>query len=909
MKWLIIFLVFTLFLFPTVAGQQDLKISWDYSGLDFREFAEKTESLSKIRFFYKDEWIKDLRMPEFTGDAMLTKVLDNLFAGKSLFYLITESGNVIITKDFSVKVMEQPDLNEKSYITPSENENGTDDRQVSENMYYVIGNPADKNKPGSVVLSGYITDKETKEPVAGASIFIQKLLKGTSSNENGFYSINLTRGSHSLHISFIGMKERQINIDLFGSGELNVEMKGAIIPINEAIVTADRNLVNQRFEVGLEKINITSFKLLPTSLGEADIFKSILLIPGVMSVGEGSTGFNVRGGSFDQNLILLYGAPVYNSSHLFGFFSAVNPDIIKDVALYKGGIPARFGGRIASVLDISSRDGNRVHFKGNAGISPITTHLTIEGPIIKDKCTFILGGRTTYSNWIFSRINDPLISQSKASFYDLNTRIAYDIDKNDKVDFSAYLSKDSFRFTSDTTYSYENSIFALKWRHFFNSNLFFSLSLNNSYYRYDISGSGHEQESFILSHSINSTGFKADFNLYRGRNEVNFGLDLSRYEVMPGSNLPAGDSSLIVPDIIEKEKALEPSIYFEDKFVLNDYLSLNAGIRISTFFALGPNSILIYDPSISKSLSTVSDTLTFRSNELYKSYGGPEFRLSLNYRLSNKTSIKINYNRTRQYLHLLSNTTAISPSDTWKLSDYYLRPQIGDQYALGFYQSLPKGIEASVEIYFKAIQNMLDYKAGSRLVMNKNIEQDLVNVKGKAYGIEFQIKRSEGKFNWSLGYTYARTFLKSVSQFQNEMINRGNWFPANFDRPNDLIATFNYIFSRRLSYSTSYTWSTGRPITCPVSSYYVNDIFLINYSDRNKYRVPYYSRLDISLRVSGNLKSRRIAHPYWTFSVYNLLGRQNVYSVYFTNEKNTINGYKLSVFGRVIPSVTFSFDF
>ncbi len=718
----------------------------------------------------------------------------------------------------------------------------------------------------------------------------------------------MPRGAWLLQFSFIGMKEKQININLYGNGEMNVEMNNMLIPLKETVVSAQKNIMLQRFETGVEKINITSFKLLPTSMGESDVIKSFLLMPGIQSVGEGSAGFNVRGGSSDQNLVLLYGAPVYNSSHFFGFFSAVNSDIIKDVTLYKGGIPVRYGGRISSVLDIGTTEGNRKEFTGNAGISPVTTHLSIEGPIKKDTCTFILAGRTTYSNWVFGLINNPILKESKASFYDVNGKITYDINQKNKIDLSAYLSHDAFRFYSDTVYSYGNTIFSLKWRHFFNSRFFSVFSLNNSNYKYEVSAQGSVNEGFTLSHRINSSGLKADFNWYQGRNEVNYGFDLTRYAVMPGSYLPNGDSSLVLARTIEKERALEGALYFEDKFILTDYLSVNAGLRFSSFFAIGPNTVLKYDPGSSKRNSTITDTTQY--NSIYKSYAGPEFRISLNLKTTPRSSFKLNYNRTRQYIHLLSNTTSISPTDTWKLCDYYLKPQVGDQYAAGFYQMLYRNsIEASAEIYFKTIKNMVDFKRGTNLIMAENIEQDLVNVRGKAYGIELMLRKTEGRVRWSVGYTYARTFIRSTGKFSDEIINRGEWFPANFDKPHDLAVTFNYLFSRRFSFSANYTYSTGRPITYPIASYHLDNMVLTHYSDRNKYRIPDYMRLDISLKISGNLKSRKIAHPHWIFSVYNLLGRQNVYSVYFRNENNHIQGYKLSVFGKAIPSLSFNFDF
>jgi hypothetical protein len=630
----------------------------------------------------------------------------------------------------------------------------------------------------------------------------------------------------------------------------------------------------------------------------------------VQTIGEGSVGFNVRGGSADQNLILLYGAPVYNSSHFFGFFSSVNSDIIKDVTLYKGGLPTRYGGRISSVLDIAAREGNRKELFGNAGISPVTTHILLEGPIKKDTGSFILTGRTTYSNWVLHLIDDKAIRRSSANFYDLNGKVSYDVNKTNKIDFSSYISHDGFRFNSDTLYTYNNRIFALMWRHFFNSRFFSEITLNNSDYNYKISSTSHPAEAFSMLHRINSTGFKADFNMYGGRHEVNYGIDLTRYAVNPGSFLPASDSSIVVSKLIPEEKAVEGSVYFENKIVLNNYVSLNAGIRLSSFMAFGEKSVMIYDPRTTKSEVSITDTLRFGRGEISQTYLGPEFRASVNIRTTDNSSVKLNYNRTRQHLHLLSNTVSISPSDTWKLCDYYIKPLTGDQYTAGFYKMLFRNrIEASAEVYYKVIRNMFDYKGGTKLVMIENVEKDVLPVKGKAYGLELALKKSAGKVRWSAGYTYSRTFLKSTGSFRDEIINNGKWFPANFDRTNDLVLSFNYLISRRFSFSSGYTWTSGRPITYPVASYYMNDVLLLQYSERNKYRIPLYSRLDLSLSISGNLKVHKLTNPHWIFSIYNVLSRQNVYSIYFTNNRNMARGYKLSVFGRAIPSITLSFDF
>ena len=906
----ILILILILSLSLNLGAQEKYRITSNYKDISFIDFVTRVESILPVKFFYRDDWVRGLKLGDYQGCTTLSCVMDSLLKGTSLYYYIDDSGNIVITNNYEVKVSNTAVDKSNKFLPPSDFSGSSENQQISGNASVEIGNPAEKNKTGNVVISGYIKNKSTKEPVAGVTVFIQKLSIGTISNEYGFYTLTAPRGVHVLHFSFVGMREKVVNLNLYGSGELNIDMNSVLIPLKETVVSAQKSVTLQRFEVGAEKINIASFKLLPTSMGESDIIKSVLLIPGVQSVGEGSAGFNVRGGSADQNLILLYGAPIYNSSHFFGFFSAVNSDIIKDVTLYKGGIPSRYGGRISSVLDIGSKDGNRNEFAGSAGISPITAHISLEGPIIKDTLTYILTARTTYSNWIFGLINTPSLHNSRASFYDLNGKLTYNLNKNNKIDFSAYTSHDSFKFNSDTVYSYNNNIVALKWRHFFTSSFFSAISIYNSSYNYDISSQNIPSEAFVLSHKVNNSGFNADFNWFLGRNEFNFGLDIKRYAILPGSYLPNSDSSLVLPHTIEKERAWEGALYIDDKFLLTDYLSVNVGMRMSAYYSFGPQSVMIYNSDYSKSTSTIIDTLNFKSGEVISKYGGLEPRVSLNFRISSKNSFKINYNRTRQYLHLLSNSTSISPTDTWKLCDYYLKPQIGDQVALGFYELLFKNsFEVSAEVYYKGIRNMVDFKGGTNLIMDDNIEKDIVNVKGKAYGLELVLKKTEGKSRYSIGYTYSRTFIKSIGTFSDEIINSGKWFPASFDKPNDLVITYNYLFSRRFSFSANYIYSTGRPITYPVAMYDISDKVLVTYSDRNEYRIPYYSRLDIAFKLNGNLRSHRIAHPDWTFSVYNILGRENVYSVYFKNDGTSIKGYKLSVFGRAIPSLTFNFDF
>jgi|WetSurMetagenome_2_1015567.scaffolds.fasta_scaffold11979_2 hypothetical protein len=910
MKRSLAILTLNLLLCFSAAAQDKYPVSWDYKGQTFQEFVVKAESSLHVRFFFREEWVSGIRLGDYNGSATLQAVLTNLFRDNSLHFYIDDSGHVVITKDFAVKRPGSVADDPKMFIPTTFYIAGGEDQQKSESVLIEIGNKVDRNRPGNVTVSGYVTNSDTHEKVGGATISIPKIARGAISNEYGFYSLTLPRGTYEVKFSFVGMREKKINLNLFGTGELNVDLQATLIPLKETFISAERSATLQRFEAGAEKINISTFRLTPTSLGEPDLMKNILLISGVQSSGEGSAGFNVRGGSADQNLILLDGAPLYNTSHVFGFFSAINSDIIKDVTLYKGGIPGKFGGRISSVLDIQSLEGSPNKFTGSFGISPITTRLMVSGPIKKDTLYYILAGRTTYSNWIFGKLNNKDIKNSRASFYDLNGTLTWNTGYKDKFEITGYHSEDNSRFNELADYGFVNTTGVAKWQHTYTTRFLSTISANTSYYSYKVADREIAGEEYSREHKLNSSGFQADFNWFRGKHNVNFGLVTTAYSVLPGSWGPASETSVVVGHSIDRESAFESALYAEDKISITPVLSVNAGLRYSAFFATGPEKIYLYDPAVPKSGISVYDTLYISKGSTYGHYSGIEPRLSLNFRLSGTSSLKINYNRTRQYLHLLSNSMSVSPTDTWKLCDYYLKPQIGDQIAAGIYKFMnSRKFEASAEIYYKTIRNMLDYKGGTTLNFIENIEQETINANGKSYGVELSLKQSEGKFQYGVSYTYARTFLRSNGSFSGEIINGGKWYPANCDKPNDLIVTMNFLYSRRLSFSAAYTYSTGRPITLPVGTYRIRDILVIQYSERNKYRIADYKRLDLSVKLSGNLKAKKFGHPNLTFSVYNVMGHYNTYSVYFRKENEIIKGYKLAIFGTQIPTLTFNYDF
>jgi hypothetical protein len=892
-----------------LSAQDDIKIVWDYNNLSFKQFIAAAEEQTGARFYFRDDWVEDLRPEDYPGRESLFELFSEMFKGRLLYFYRNEDGDVIITKDFEIGRIDFH-ATEKKFFTIEEYSFEEERQKIIENLYIEIGNPADRNKPGNADISGYIIESDTRETLSGATVFVEGLSTGTVSNQDGFFNLNLPRGAHVIQFTFVGMKQKRIFVNVYGPGILNVEMNSVLIPLREAVVYARRNTILQRQESGMVKIDIEAVKFQPTSLGEPDITKSILLIPGVQSVGEGSIGFNVRGGSSDQNLMLLYGAPVYYPSHFFGFFTSVNADIIKEFTVYKGGIPSRYGGRISSVIDINTKEGNRREVTGNTGISPVTTHLLVEGPIRQDIASFVLAGRTTYSNWILGLFDDPALQNSKASFYDVNSSISWDLNKKNKLIISSYMSHDAFRLRSDTLYKYDNNIVSARLRHLFTERHYAIFTLDNSYFSYNLTGSKPVTEAFSLSHRINSADLKADFSFFQGRHEIRYGAGLTHHSVLPGNHLPQNDSSLIIPERIPAERALEGALYFDERYSFSDAVFVNAGIRFSTFHSIGPASVFIYNPELSKQKLSVIDTVNFGKGEVISRYAGPEFRFSVNIRTSENSSLKINYNHMRQYLHLLSNTISISPTDTWKLSDYYLKPQTGDQYAAGFYKLLAGGrIEASVEVYYKHVKNMVDYKGMADLVMNDHIEMDLAPVRGKAYGLELLFKKTAGRSRWDAGYTWARTLLQSTGRYWDESINSGKWFPANYDKPHNLALTYTFLYSRRLSFSANFTWSTGRPVTYPLTSYYFGNRLVVQYSERNQFRIPDYARLDVSCTINGNLRYNKIANPHLIISVYNLLGRDNVYSVYFRNDNNIIHGYRLSVFTRAIPSVSYNFDF
>ncbi len=650
---------------------------------------------------------------------------------------------------------------------------------------------------------------------------------------------------------------------------------------------------------------------MPTVFGETDLLRTVMTLPGVKTVSESSVGLNVRGGSVDQNLMLYNDVTVFNPAHLFGFFSAFNPDVLKDVELYKSAIPSRLGGRLSSVLDINGRDGNKKKYQVTGGLGFITGRLAVEGPIVKDKSSFILAGRSTYSGWLLKQLKNEVYKNSSGSFYDLNLHVSHEINKNNSLTFTGYLSSDRFKLMADTIYSYKNQLFSLKWKHTFNNRLYGTFTASDSRYEYLVEGTRVSLNSFDMTYDLTQTNGKFDF-VYdlAPKHTLEFGVGTSLYKLNPGRFTPKYPESLIIGDTLEREQGLESVLYLEDKFEVARNLTISGGIRFSIFNYLGPKTVYQYAEGLPIDDIYTVGTQYYERGKAIKNYGGPEYRLAVRYGLKDNSSLKASFNTMRQYVHLLSNTMTISPTDTWKLSDAYIKPQTGSQVSLGWYKNfLSNKVEFSVEGYYRDIKNFLDYKSGDSLIMNPQIEAAVISTQGRAYGVEFLIKKMTGKLNGWIGYTYSRTMLRATDRTSSDAPNHGDFYPGNYDKPHDLTAIANYKLSHRFNFSMNFLYSTGRPYTPPVGKYILDGSYRVYYAERNQFRIPDYYRVDLSVNLEGNHKIKKLAHSSWTFAIFNLLGRRNPSSVFFQTQNGRIRGYKLSIFGQPIPTLTYNFRF
>ncbi|MCP4521234.1 MAG: TonB-dependent receptor [Cytophagales bacterium] len=761
-------------------------------------------------------------------------------------------------------------------------------------------------------VSGTIIDAVTGEPLFGAGVQVVGKQKGASTDFDGNFSFRLEEGTYELTIKGIGYVAQKRNITLNKDVVLNIELSpevNIIEGIEISVEQPDKNI--QSVEMGTVKMDIEEIRKIPPVFGEVDIVKSIQTLPGVTTVGEGANGFNVRGGAIDQNLVLLDEAPIFSSSHLFGFFSVFNSDAVQGLELYKGSIPAQYGGRASSVLDVHQKEGDYEKFGLEGGIGVVSSRLTLQAPIVKDKASIIISGRRSYAD-LFLRLTEDL-SDNQAYFYDLNTQITYKVNEDNRLFLSGYYGRDAFNFGDLFGFDWGNSMASLRWKHTFNDRFFLNTSALVSDYDYSLGG----DDFFIWTSSIQNYQGKLDFTHYLGKKDstetyqhkLTFGASSILYHFYP-ADVDFRVSETATDISLPREDAIESAIYVGDEWKVNSKFSMTLGLRYSSFLVLGGKDLFTYQDNVPKSVETITGIESYDENEIVKHYHGLEPRIGLKYSLDKVSSIKAGYNRARQYLQLVSNSTNGLPTDIWKPSDNFTQPLISDQVALGYFRNFKDNMyETSAEVYYKWQQNVLDYKNGADLFFNPNLEQELLEGQARAYGLELMVKKKKGKLTGRVSYTLSRAERQVDSEFDEERLNNGDYYLANQDKLHDLTVIASYEITKRFSLSTNFSYATGRPFTPPASKYTYQGVTLAHYELRNNDRIPDYHRLDLSATLKNKKKKpTQRWESSWNFSIYNVYGRRNAFSYDFQGGENGLVN-RISILGTVIPAVSYNFKY
>ncbi len=914
----IILLILLLLPCSLQAQDPDIIFKGTFQDVPFGEFVRDVEQQTGVRFFFLETWIKGVRVTA-SGEALsLRRTLDKTLLPAGLYYHL-EGGRQIYLSNRQAFVPQLPDYSgsagrpgqpeDDSRGLTSTEQRYIDGRKAGRLETLTVGDREEGGGKNVAVLHGKISDRETGDPLIGATIYFEELQKGTATDVNGRFNMVVRPGKYTVEFKCMGMEDRHNYLEVLSDGDLAIAMEKSIIALTEVVVHANRYHNVRGTQMGFDRLNYKVLKEVPVVMGEKDILKVIQMLPGVQTVGEGAAGFNVRGSAADQNMIYVNKVPVYNSSHLFGFFTSFSPDIVKDFTLYKSNLPASYGGRLASFFDITARQGNLNKYTARGGVSPVTARLSLEGPIQKGKSSFILAGRSTYSDWILGRLEDQELRESKANFNDLSGMLTWEPGEKTLIKAFGYYSHDFFRLGTTNQYEYNNAGGSININRRLSSRLNGDLALVYGTYDFTTVDEQVASESWTQSYRIEHYEAKVDMAwLSLGKHKLTFGGNAILYNLDRGDVIPYGDISMRVPVELGLEKGLETAVYLADEITLTPRLTLYGGLRFATYLSLGPDQAQVYGEGLPLQPGSVVDVINAGPYELLKTYTGLEPRVSLNFMLGANNSLKFSYNRVNQFLFMLSNTVAISPTDQWKLCDYNISPPYVDQVSLGFYQDFPRGgLNTSLEVYYKKIHDVVDYRDGASFISTPHVETATLQGQQEAYGFEALFKKNIGKLSGWVAYSYSRSIMEVDSPLPTERINFGDPYPSNFDRPHNLSVVTNVKLNRRLSFSANMVYTTGRPVTYPVSIYYVDGMQFVDYASRNSYRIPDYFRVDFSINLEGNLKERKLFHSYWMLNFYNATGRKNAYSVYFQNDEGSINGYKLSIFGQMVVTLSWNF--
>ena len=896
----ILFLLFCLLSFSIHAQSiLDYQLNGSKQGKTLVDLIQEIEENQDAKFFYLNQWIKNISLEKSYAGEKLQDVLSDLFRDNSLDYVLMYPKVVVIIKDPTKDIQKRETLIE-ALMSGKKVET------------YQFGEDGDTPTGQELTINGEVIDWTTGEALPFATVSVNDSLQTTASDEQGRFRLSLPPGSYVLNFQFVGYNEKVLDLLAYADGKLFVELEKESVELAEVVVQAERTQDLTKSKIGRTILSVRDLKLAPAFLGEVDLVRQVQTLPGVTTVGEAAMGFNVRGGSVDQNLILYDGMPVFNSSHVFGFLTAFNPEAVSDVSFYKGGIPSEYGGRISSVLDIKSKDGDLQDWKVNLGLGMITSNAMVNGPIKEGKTAMAASIRSTYSNWLVNAIRTDYadLSESKVDFYDATLKLTHLIDDDTKLSFTGYSSNDAFSLEGDTTYRWHNLQTSLKLDHQFNDQLGADFVLGRSLYGYNVENEDPRQAS-ELSYRIAISSLKSAFHLDKAAHKIDFGWQLSHYLFKPGTLRPTSSESSVANVQMETQYSIENAFFVSDEWDVSDELTLEAGLRLPMFFSFGPATIFQYQEGGIKQVSSITDTIQYKGGQLIKSYMGLEPRLSVNWKFAPETSLKFGYNRIYQYLHLVTNTTAVTPVDIWQPSGYYFRPQRADQVSGGFFKDFNnKAFGFSTEVFYKYIDNLIDFKDGAQLILNRHLETELLQGEGEAYGVETSFFKNTGRLTGSLSYTYSRAFRQIAGPTRSESINHGRRYPASFDQPNIINLGWKLELSSRHFFTGNFTYHTGRPVTIPLAVFGYDDNSVAYFSGRNQYRIPDYHRLDFALVIEGNHNKKRKGKGTWIFSIYNVYGRRNPYTIFFgTSSAGVPEPYQLSIVGTIFPSVSYNLKF
>ena len=757
--------------------------------------------------------------------------------------------------------------------------------------------PADR-----ISLDGNIKDEANGEALIGVTITIKELKRGTVTNTYGFYSISVPKGNYTVEVSYVGYETISKKIALNKPVKLDLDLKTAANEIKEVIVSTQRKDANVTLNrMSAQQVSISTIRRMPALMGEVDLLKAVQLLPGVVSAGEGTSSFSVRGGGIDQNLIVLDEATIYNASHMMGFFSVFNNDAIKNMTLYKGDIPASYDGRLSSLLDIQMRDGNSKKFSGSGGIGLISSRLTLEGPIGSDKTSFIVSARRTYADLFMKLSSNEDINTNQLYFYDFNAKINHRIDDNNRIFLSGYLGQDLFK-NKDVGFSFGNAALTGRWNHLFSPKLFSNYSLNYSRYNYGLKSSMSNESNFDWKYNMRDVSLKADFSYFMTpENTLKFGYNAILHNLNPGTVKSTGGATRFDDYLLPDINAFEHALYISDEYQVSKRFAMKAGLRLTAFSSIGSGTVYNYDNNY-----VAIDSTVYKSGEVIKTFYRLSPRVGVTYLLDNHSSVKANYARTNQFLQMASNSTAGTPLDLWFTAGKNIEPQICNQYAVGYFRNFRNNeLEASVEMFYKDMQNTVDFRDHAQLLLNRKLDGELRFGRSRSYGAEFQIQKNQGKLTGWISYTYSR------AEHTIQGINNNETYLAPYDRPNTVYVVANYELSNRISFGANFVYATGLPVTYPIARMEFGDAILPVYSKRNEYRMPDYHRLDVSLTWKPKAKKQHAWSGEWNFSVYNVYGHKNAWAINFVNDPDTAFKTKaeMTYLFTFVPSITYNFKF